>query len=316
MRVSECPIDVEFQPLEQGILLLDYLRAQYPGHALEEDIGLLIVKGGIQITSPNKDSFRQAWSRIAQTQIIRGAFCGIAPPRACFDASHPGGPTMMVDARLAPHDVVAEMWQLVGVTYRDTWAAYAQELESGSTQRFFEDHGVTLAERTEVEAAIGVGFGQHLGKYQPVCLALWRHSNPGRNTDEFYDEWNRNARTEEAARSWLAWIDLTAQIELAAQREEPSGSLFLLEKLGLSVKDWQDARRELGATAWTFDESVRTYNLACRAIAGHLMAWFAYLAVPRASGRPGQTVSTDIADAIHQWIERIHQTRAGRRFRR
>jgi hypothetical protein len=307
VRVSECPIDVDFQPLEQGTMLIEYLRAQYPGHALEEDIGLLIVKGGVQITSPNKDSFRQAWSRIAQTRLIRGAFRGISPPRACFDASQPGGPMMMVGARLEPHDIVAEMWQLIGVTYRDTWGAYSQALASGSTKSFFEDHGVTLAERTEVEAAIGVGFGQRLGKYQPICLAHWHRSNFSHNTDEFHDEWNRNARTEEAARSWLAWADLAAQIELAAQREEPTGSLFLLEKLELSVKDWQDARRELGAPTWTFDDSVRTYNLASRAIAGHLMAWFAYLVVPRASGRPGPTVSPDIADSIHQWIERIRQ---------
>ena len=308
VRVSECPIDVDFDPLEQAALLLEYLRAEYQGHQLEEDIGLLIVKGGAQFTSPNKDTFRQAWTRIVRTRLIRGTFRGIAPPRACFDAQHDDGPTLMVESRLRPHEIVAEMWQLLGPTYRDIWAAYAQELNDGTTSQFFEDRGVSLAERTEVEAAIGIGFGQRLRRYQPVCFALWRRANANRAPEEFHDEWARNARSDEATRSWLNWADLTTQVELAGQHEEPRGSLLLIKNLGLSVKDWQDARRELGAPAWSFEDSIRTYGLACRAIAGHLMAWFAYLVVPQASSRHGPTVLATSADAVHLWIEQIRQS--------
>ena len=84
---------------------------------------------------------------------------------------------MLVDARLASHEIVAEVWQILGSSYRDIWAAYAQALRDGRTDFFFAERGVSPADRTEVESAIGLGFEQSLRRYQPVCLALWRTRN-------------------------------------------------------------------------------------------------------------------------------------------
>ena len=85
---------------------------------------------------------------------------------------------------------------------------------------------------------------------------------------------------------------------------------MLLCSLGLTVQDWQSARRELGEVPWRFLESVRLYESARNAIAGHLMAWFAYLVVPRAAGRSGPTVSAELAEPVQRWVDRVRELSA------
>lgn len=309
VRISECEIDVQFEPFEQGIALLDYMTNEFPHQSVSEDLGLLIVKGGTQFTSPHEETFRQTWNRFTRTKIVRGEFMGDTRV-ACFDAQHTTGPRLMVASKLKRHEVVGEMWQLVGPAYRDIWSAYAQSLLDGRSDRFFEERGVSATERTEVEVAIGLGFEQRLRRYQPVCLAAWRRANSGRSTDEFHKEWAKNARMAEAASKWLAWTDLVNQVELITREDEPHGSLMLLRSFGIPVEEWQSARRELGAMPWRFVESLRLYESARNAIVGHLMAWFAYLVVPRATGRSGPTASLELAGAVQRWVDQVRELSA------
>ena len=211
----------------------------------------------------------------------------------------------MVDSNLQSHEVVGETWQLIGPAYRPIWGAYAQALKENATDRFFQEYGVSSAERTEVEVAIGLGFEQRLRRYQPVCLALWRRAHPDRPGDDFHREWDLHSRTRETATAWLAWDNLQAQIELASRADEPEGTLMLFKALDLSVQSWQRARGELGDARLRFTVSERTYISARGAFAAHVMAWFAYLVVPRASGASGPTVSAELADAAGVWVEQI-----------
>lgn len=304
-RVSEAPFSFQFVPLESGTPLLDFLRQAFPIRRVAEDLGLLILKGGTQASSPHDEVFRQAWGRVARTRVIRGTFEGASPIRACFDAQHEGGPTLLVGPGLNPHEIVGETWQIVGASYRPIWAQYAQSLREGTTDRFFEEYGVSSAERMEVEVAIGLGFEQRLRRYQPVWLALWRRSNPDARSDGFHLEWEMNARTAEMAAAWLNWSHLQGDVEQAGGEDEPQGSLFLLRSLTLSVLAWQSARRELGETPWRFAVSERRYLSAREAVAGHVMAWFAYVVVPRASGASGPTAPLGLADAVGVWAEGI-----------
>ena len=303
--VSEMPIDVQFIPLEAGTPVLDYLRQAYPGRALAEDLALLILKGATEATSPHDAVFRQAWGRITRTRVIRGRFEDESSVRACYDGQHSGGPALLVASVLPSHDVVGETWQLIGPSYRPIWAAYTQALREETTDRFFQEYGVSSAERTEVEVAIGLGFEQRLRRYQPVCLALWRRVNTDRPSEEFHREWEQHVSTPETAGAWLNWDDLNAEIELASRAEEPEGSLTLLEGFGLSVLAWQSARGELGEAPWRFVASQRTYESARETVAGHIMAWFAYLVVPRASGASGPTAPVELANPVKTWVEQI-----------
>jgi len=305
LRVSECAINIRFAPIERSTLLLDYVRHQYPSRPLAEEMALLIVKGGTQGTSPREETFRRAWGRIGRTRVVRGTFGEGSPHESCFDGQHPDGPALLVDARLEPYRIVREMWQAVGPSYRDIWAAYAEALKDGTTDAFFEERGVCPADRTEIESAIGLGFEQVLKRYQPVCLALWRRRNTFRLVEDFHAEWAKRARALESARAWLEWDDMQTAIEMTAREDEPTGSLSLLTQLQLTVPDWQRARRELGMQPFRFEATQRRYEASQSAIAGHLMAWFAYLVVPRASGAHGPTVASELADSVMAWVEQI-----------
>src|SRR5207237_8659501 len=164
VRVSESEIDVQFKPFERAPLL-DYIKASYPSQPIAEEIALLIVHGGVQFTSPHDETFQKAWLLFKQTRVARGEFTTGAQ-KACFEAQKGDGPLLMVDSRLEPYQVISEMWQLVGPSYRDIWTAYAQSLRTGDTDRFFEERGVSTNDRTEVEVAIGLGFEQRLRRYQ------------------------------------------------------------------------------------------------------------------------------------------------------
>jgi hypothetical protein len=83
VRVSESPIDVRFEPLEEGILFLDYLRNEFPAQPVAEDLGLLILKGGGQATSPHEEMFHLAWGRVMRTRVVRGRFDGASKVVAC-----------------------------------------------------------------------------------------------------------------------------------------------------------------------------------------------------------------------------------------
>lgn len=304
-RVSECPVDVKFVAVETGRSLLDYLREAYPDRSIAEDMALLIVKGGTHATSPNEESFRQTWGQITRTRVIRGTLLHSAPHVSCFDAQHSGGPALLVDTALQPHEIVRELWQAVGPTYRDIWAAYADALKDGRTAGFFAERAVSPEDRTEVEAAIGLGFEQVLKRYQAVWLAQWRSKNEVGSLDRFHDQWAHKTRTVEVAREWLGLDNLAATVSTATQREEPAGSLFLLDALGLPLHAWQRARQELGDDPYRFEASERRYRSAREAVAGHVMALFAYLVVPRASATPGAIVPRDLAGSVWEWVKQI-----------
>ncbi|AWM40163.1 hypothetical protein GobsT_13990 [Gemmata obscuriglobus] len=298
-RVSELPIDVPFNPLAHGVPLVDYLRDTVPERLVAEDLALLILKGATQATLPTDEAFRAAWRLFSRTSLIRGRFEGTMSERACFDAQRAGGPALLVDSTLAPHEVVSETWQLLGTSYRPLWTAYAQELRAGACDQFFQDYGTTATERMEVKVAIGLGFERRLRHFQPICLALWDRDHPDGTLDDFRREWSQHARSPETASAWLAWPDLHVRLETASRVDEPQGSLSLLKGLGLSVAVWQSARTKLGEPRWRFAPSERHYTSARDAVAGHLMAWFAYLVVPRSSG---PTVPAALADDVAGWV--------------
>jgi hypothetical protein len=306
MRVSESLIDVRFTPLEGGTILLNYLLKEFPDRPLAEHLGLLILKGCGYAASPHDEAFRLAWGRVELTRVVRGRFEGPGAVTACFDAQRAGGAALMVDSSLTAHEVVGETWQLIGPSYRAIWGAYTQALARETTERFFQEYGVSSAERIEVDSVIG-GFAQRLRRFQPVCLALWRRAHPNRSCDDFHGEWSLHARTAESAAQWLAWEGLQGQVDLAARSDDPQASLSLLRSLDLTVSDWQKGRQELGQNPWRFASSERTYELARGALAGHVMAWFAYAVVPRASRSSGPTVPADLAEHVTAWAERIRK---------
>ena len=300
-KVSECPLALGFAPIDAGTALLEFLRRKHPERSIEEDLALLILKGGNQVSSPHEPVFQRAWSEVRKARVVRGTFGEGAKHRACYDNRHEGGAALLVDASLLSHEIVAEMWQILRPAYRDVFAAYAQALIGGRTDAFFSDRGVSLTERTDVEGVIGGGFSQALQRFQAVCLARWRSRNAGRVVSEFRQEWDANTRTVESAREWLDWALVDGDVESAARLAEENGVIELLGKLQLSVSQWQQARIDLGVAIFRFVTTERHYAKVRGSLVGRLMALFAYLVVPRASGSRGPVIEPGLAGDVLDW---------------
>jgi hypothetical protein len=106
---------------------------------------------------------------------------------------------------------------------------------------------------------------------------------------------------------WLLWPELIHQVEAAASLDDQLASLSLLRALGVSVQEWQDARRELGNKPYRFLSSELAYASSKNAILGHLMAWFSYLVVPRASGTAGPTLPPTLAVSVATLTEQVRR---------
>jgi hypothetical protein len=62
---------------------------------------------------------------------------------------------------------------LVGPGYRDTWSAYARELERNNPGKFLMDRRITTAHRENVENAIGLASAERFKHLRSAALALW-----------------------------------------------------------------------------------------------------------------------------------------------
>ena len=150
--------------------------------------------------------------------------------RAVLTRSMPADRRCWSTLRLQPYEIVGEMWQSVGPSYRDIWAAYAQALKDGRTDRSLRIVGYPPRTGPKSKTAIGLGFEQVLRRYQPVCLALWRRRNASRPIDDFHSEWSKQARAVEIG-TRLAGVGTTYRRRLnwRVHKDEPAGSLSLLD---------------------------------------------------------------------------------------
>lgn len=304
VKLSAMPIMVGFTPRGESVPLLDYVDREFPGLGIDLDIALLIVIGGYQVTSPRGDRFKRQWGVIKRTKVQFGEFESSPPLRVCFDEMSPDGPTLMVEIGQSATDVIAGIWQIVGLSYRDLYQSYSGELARREHRAFLCQRGVTERDRADVEDAIERGFAQRLGRYQPVLFALWLSHNPDHGVVVFIGEWEKSTKTLEDAAKWLGVPNLIHHLSIAEENAEPTDSLALLAQFGLSVRQWQQARIALGHKPYRFEESVRCFGNANRMLAAQLMALVAYVAA-RGSREDRARVGNS-SEALQNWIESVH----------
>jgi hypothetical protein len=303
VRISECPISLSFEAMEAPVVLLDYLRAQFPERSLAEEIAIVMVKGGTRATSPYDDAFGRAWQTVRKTSVVRGSFGSAAVVRACYDTQYRGGPALLVDSRHDRSMVIGELWQLIGASNKHIWIEFEQALRAGRADAFLASCDLSSAERLEIETVIGRGFEHRLKRYQPVCLAVWRSRNPAAAIDLFHQQWHTNAGSPQTAASWLGWPTIATDIDLSARRDEPEGSLTLLASRRITVQDWQAARRDLGELPYVFAVTTAFHDAARAALVGHIKACFAHLLVSRTPGV--KPLPSKSAPAVEKWVDAV-----------
>jgi hypothetical protein len=303
IRVSELPTAIEFTQSVEPAPLLQYLRENFPEHPVDVDLALLII---VQGTSISGEYFKRLWSIVSRTQLRRGKFCDGFAMKSWFDQRSEGGPTLMVDADLDRCDVVGAVWQLIGPAYRDIWGNYALVLRCDPSQTvvFFAERGATEADRIEAESNIDRNFERRFSEFQGVVLALWRRSPRFASLERFHDEWRIQAKSPRAMSDWVGNGNLGELLLAAEQRGGLAGILELLYSHGLSVGEWQQARKDLGQAPYLFAESVRLFEAARDAIATRIMAWIAFTVARATPERCEGIAAVDIAK-LREWVETL-----------
>jgi hypothetical protein len=242
------------------ILLLEWIRTEFPGRDVATDLGCLIAYSGRE-TSPTGEQFGAIWRGLEVCQIAFGRFPEGAPEAFFLDSTQQRERELQVDDGLPKTDLLAATWVLVAPSYRDAWRAYVEYLSRNNADTFFRERRIFAAHREEVESAIGMSTGSRLHRFRPALFALWRKSaKSGVSLDGFENEWDQNVRSSQALCRWLGGQLTPALVSDLAYLDELEGSLKILGSGDVSIPEWQSARQELGLPAFRFPESENLWN--------------------------------------------------------
>lgn len=246
--------------------LLEWLAREFPQHHVATDIACLIAYMGRLETDPEGEEFRRTWGLFQRTRLAFGTFPPDSPEPCFFDRA---SNVHQVSARLSKSEKLESTWMLVGLSFRDTWAAYARELEKGTPAKFLADRHITQVQRENIEIAIGLSSADRFKHLKAFAFSVWASRRDNPEVSIFEAEWPLNARSVHGMCEWLGCPQMAAEIATAACASEEAGSLALLRAAGIDTQQWQDARRILNLQPWQFTERItqwRNYHAALVAI--------------------------------------------------
>jgi hypothetical protein len=168
---SDAPVDSRFteRSNRERETLLEWLSTRFPQHSVASNLACLIAYTGRE-TDPNGDDFKQNWRSFEKASIAFGVFPADAPTPYFYDRTTA---LLQVAADLSDAEKVEATWMLVGPSYRNTWSAYARELERDRPTKYLMDNQITSALRENVENAIGLSSTERFKHLRAAALALW-----------------------------------------------------------------------------------------------------------------------------------------------
>ena len=252
---------VESQFVEDPILrrvgLLEWLSTRFPQHAVAGDLACLIAYTGRVETDPTKDDFRRTWRAFEKASMVFGTFPDNSPTPYFYDWTTG---LLQVSAALTDAEKVEATWMLVGPSYRDTWSAYARELDRNRPAKFLMERRITLSQRENVENAINLSSTERFKHVRAAALALWFTQFGRQPAKLFEEEWNVNARSVRGICEWLGRADLADTFAASLGGSEENASLAIIRAAHIGSEQWQDARLALGMERWSFTNKVKIWN--------------------------------------------------------
>lgn len=255
----EVPIEsrfVEDSPSRREAVL-EWLARIFPENPVAADVACLIAYMGRQETDPAGEEFKRTWGLFQKTVIAFGTFPADSPTPYFFDRVTN---VHQVATSLPPPEILESTWMLVGSSYRDTWGAYARELERHNPAKFLADRRITPVQRENVENAIGLSSAERFNHVRAFAMALWAERNPHSPRDSFDREWLIHARSVTGICEWLGCPGLEAAFAATLNTTEEPAAITLMQAAGITTIQWQNARRALGMTPWRFTEQVRLWR--------------------------------------------------------
>ncbi len=256
---SMAPVDSRFvEDTHLGRLpLLDWLAVRFPQHSVASDLACLVAYAGRQETDPNDQGFRSIWRLFQKAVLVFGSFPPESPTPYFYDGTTQ---LLQVASGISDPEKVEATWMLVGLSYRDTWAAYSKELEKGSPGRFLADRHISSVQRENVDAAIGLSSGERFKHFRAVVLALWFLRYGQQPVMLFEQEWNVNARSVRLLCEWIGTMDLADDFAAVLGSSEEEAALTIMSAAKLKSELWQEARAALGMSPWRFTHKVKAWR--------------------------------------------------------
>ncbi len=239
------------------IPLLDWLVSTFPQHSVASDLACLIAYTGRQDSDPNGEDFKRTWRAFQNACFVFGSFPTDSPTPYFYDRqTH----LLQIEAHISNAEKVEATWMLVGLSYRDTWAAYVRELDKNTPGKFLADRQISSAQRENVENAIGLSSTERFKHIYAAVLMLWFLRFGKQPLDLFEQEWNVNARSVKGICDWLGRQDLADAFAASLGSAEEAATLAILQAAKLESRQWQEARIALGLAPWQFTHKVKAWR--------------------------------------------------------
>jgi len=255
---SEAPVESRFSEYQnlKHVNLLEWLSTRFSQHSVASNLACLIAYTGRE-TEPNGEDFKRNWRLFERAYLVFGEFPADSPTPYFYDRSTG---LLQVSAELSDEEKVEATWMLIGPSYRDTWSAYARELEKDSPGKFLTDRRITSAQRENVENVIGMSSTERFNHLRAATLALWFARLGKQPISRFKEEWDVNARSVRGLCDWLGRPELAATVAAGLGLPEEEASLALIRSVGIDSQEWQQARLALGMDYWPFTFKKKAWN--------------------------------------------------------
>ena len=279
MRASKAEIDLKFNQVERDTHLLDYLvhGLQSTRPDIQRDIAALITYGGRTIMDPSKETFREKWDQFQNTRLRRGHFRNPDQTDPIFDQGAVGGAALYVPFEHDSKQILEVCWHLLGPSHQHAWENYVTRLKAGECDRFFDNIHLNDRDWIELEAVIGASQKTRINRLQPAFLALRRSWISDLGVEQFRNEFDSlNVNLDKIA-YWagIERVILNTALKNSLLNFDDERQWPVVETLGVSIPDWQRARRDLGRNPVVFSSTVKSFDDWCVNIVAFLRTVFA-----------------------------------------
>ena len=264
MRASKAEIDLGFDQVEPDTHLLDYLvhGLQSTRPDIQRDLAALITYGGRTIMDPSKETFREKWDQFQNTRLRRGHFRNPDQTDPIFDQGAVGGAALYVPFEHDPKQILEVCWHLLGPSHQHAWENYVTRLKAGECNRFFDNIHLNDRDWIELEAVIGASQKTRINRLQPAFLALRRSWISDLGVEQFRNEFDSlNVNLDKIA-YWagIERVILNMALKNSLLNFDDEQQWPVVETLGVSIPDWQRARRDLGRNPVVFSSTVKSFD--------------------------------------------------------
>ena len=194
-----------------------------------------------------------------------------------FDQGAEGGAALYVPIEHDSEQVLEVCWHLLGPSHQHAWENYVTRLRAGECDRFFDKMHLYDRDWNELETVIGISQKTRINRLQPALLALYRSRVSDLGVAQFRSELDSLNVDLDKIAAWvrIERVVLKTALVNSSLNFDDERQLPVVEMLGVSIPDWQCARRDLRRDPVVFSSTVESFKEWRENIVAYLRTVFA-----------------------------------------